>query len=84
DNNLFFLLNAPTFAYFTSTNIKHQKKGQHLMLKGKARSTLALSTDIPSPLAPVRPRLHHHDRRWCMTALVIWSRLGVGGLGHNA
>lgn len=54
DDNWFFLLDAPVFAYFASTDIKHCKKAS-LMLNVKARPALAPPADISSPPAPVPP-----------------------------
>ena len=46
DGSSLFLLDAPGFVYFASTDAKHCKKGQRLMLNVKGR---ALSAPAPAP-----------------------------------
>jgi hypothetical protein len=49
DGSALFLLDAPGFAYFASTDARNCKRGQRLMLNVKARPS---SAPAPSPDAP--------------------------------
>ncbi|KAE8817338.1 Early nodulin-like protein 2 [Hordeum vulgare] len=55
DGSSLFLLDAPGFAYFASTDVKHCKRGQRLMINVKARPEPTPSTDISSPPSPAPP-----------------------------
>lgn len=56
DGSSLFLLDVPGFVYFASTDVKHCKKGQRLMLNVKARPLPAPApAPAPSADAPIPP-----------------------------
>jgi hypothetical protein len=57
DASSLFLLDAPGFVYFASTDAKHCKRGQRLMLNVRARTLppSAPPADAPAPPPVARP-----------------------------
>ncbi|KAF0904825.1 hypothetical protein E2562_037600 [Oryza meyeriana var. granulata] len=52
DGSVLFLLDAPGFAYFSSADVSHCKKGQRLMINVGAAPSLAPTPASPIPMIP--------------------------------